>query len=335
MPIPTHNRVDPVEAAGIPSRAAMLRSSHSVITPGWQGLLVTHGLDTVDGVYRTSAGHVVTRSGSTEVRRLVLEDPSGAPQTIFIKKYWVNRPGQLWSGMFRGTFFGRSKARREFENLGLLRSWGLDSPEPIAFGEERHARWLLRSCLISAGVPNPLPLDVFIRDHLPGPRQPDPTGRRRALIETLAAATRRLHDHRFVHHDYFWRNIILSGGELDHFFLIDAHKGHAGWRGSDERSRAIDLAALDAPALRYFRRTERLRFFLLYCGLRRLDARSRSLLRATLERAAPMRVKQGRRVEDVHRTAGLATVPPDAPPALARNPLPPAAPPTSSPRTRK
>ena len=40
------------------------------------------------------------------------------------------------SGALRGTFFGRSKARREFRNLWRLRRWGLDAPAPVAFGEE-------------------------------------------------------------------------------------------------------------------------------------------------------------------------------------------------------
>jgi aminoglycoside/choline kinase family phosphotransferase len=33
---------------------------------------------------------------------------------------------------------------------------------------------------------------------------------RAQMLERLADATRRLHDRHFVHHDYFWRNILLS-----------------------------------------------------------------------------------------------------------------------------
>jgi tRNA A-37 threonylcarbamoyl transferase component Bud32 len=231
------------------------------------------------------------------VRRIELT-AGGRPRVVFLKKYWVVRPSQLWSGMLRGTFFGRSKARREFENLATLRRWGLDAPEPVAFGEERRARWLLRSFLISAGVPNPTSLDIFIRDRLPAKTAPDPAGIRSALLKSLALATRRLHEHRFVHHDYFWRNIILSEGRLDHFWLIDAHKGRR-WRLLERRARAMDLAALDAPAVSYFRRTERLRFFLAYCGRPRLDRAARRLARTTLRLAEPMRAKQRQRVDNV------------------------------------
>src|SRR6188768_1768123 len=102
----------------------MLLRTKTVMTHGWDAILRTHSLDTVEGVYRIGSGQVVTHSGSTEVRRVNVGSGSDI-RTIFIKKYWVTKPFQLWSGMFRGTFFGRSKARREFQNLARLRAWGM------------------------------------------------------------------------------------------------------------------------------------------------------------------------------------------------------------------
>lgn len=281
----------------------MLRTLKTIIAPTWRERLRIQKLDSVSGVYESATGSTVTRSGSTEVRRVVLGgEAGGAESAVYIKRYWVNRLGQLWSGVFRGAFFGCGKARREFENLARLRAWGLDAPEPIAYGEERRARFLVRSFLISAGIPNPMPLDLYIRDRLKQETGPPGSERRRALIDALADATKRLHDHRFVHHDYFWRNIILSGSSLGHFFLIDAHKGRV-WRPfQEQQARATDLAALDAPAEAYFRRTERLRFFLRYCGCSRLDGVSKELLRTILQRAGPMRKKQLERVSSAGST---------------------------------
>lgn len=278
----------------------MLLREKTVVTPGFQVLLREHGLDSMERVYRCALGDVITRSGTTEVRRITLGSGSEAP-TIFIKKYWVTRPSQLWSGMLRGTFFGRSKVRCEFSNLERLRAWQLDAPEPLAYGEERNAGWLVRSFLISRSVPNPKPLHVFIRDELVAGAEAKSRLARRELLEKLAAYTRRLHDRGFVHHDYFWRNILLSGHDLEHFFLIDAHKGRNWFPWEERRARAEDLAALDAPAPRFFRRTERLRFFLLYRGHRRLDAADKALLHLVLQRAAPMREKQLRRVLSLGR----------------------------------
>jgi len=273
-----------------------------LIAPGWESLLREHGLDTLEAVYRCERGEVIKRTGSVEVRSLPLGSSPGA-RTVFIKKYWAASPSQLWSGMFRGVLLGRSKARREYENLNRLRAWGLDAPAAVAFGEERCAGWLLRSFLISESVVDPLPLHVFIRDQLPATAAGRPQGLRRELIEQLAQFTRRLHEHAFVHHDYFWRNILLSGGDLKRFFLIDAHKGRRWFRWEERRARAKDLATLDAPAPQFFRRTERLRFFLLYRGRRSLAPEDKALLRLTLRMAAPQRERQLRRVRGLGRTA--------------------------------
>jgi tRNA A-37 threonylcarbamoyl transferase component Bud32 len=272
----------------------MLLHAKTLITHGWEDILRTHGLDTVERVYRIGSGQVVTHSSSTEVRRL--EVGSGANvRTIFIKKYWVTKPSQLWKGMFRGTFFGISKARREFENLARLRAWGLDAPEPVAYGEERLARWLMRSYLISLGIPQPVPLQVFIGSHLAALPAREAHELRRELIDRLADYTRRLHEHRFVHRDFFWRNILISGIDLRHYYLIDAHDGRLWLPGESDRARAKDLATLDAPAPHYFRRSERLRFFQRYLGQPKLRPQDKELLRLTLKQAAPMREKQLRR----------------------------------------
>lgn len=272
----------------------MLQRSKIVIAAGWEDCLRRHGLDTVEAVYRFDAGQVVAGSRSVEVRRAQLGGDSDT-RTVFIKKYWVNKPSQLWSGMFRGTFFGQSKVRREHDNLARLRDWQLNAPTPIAYGEERRSGWLVRSFLISEGVPEPLPLDGFIRDRLPAMPAEESRRARRALIEHLAHCMRQLHEHGFGHHDFFWRNILLSGGDLNHFYLIDAHKGRCWRAGRERRGRAMDLAALDAPAPHFLRRTERLRFFLLYRGHCSIDAEDRALLRLALKLARPMREKQLRR----------------------------------------
>jgi tRNA A-37 threonylcarbamoyl transferase component Bud32 len=273
----------------------MWRTSQTVITPAWRPLLQRHQLESVEAVYRSTAGEIVARSGSSEVRRLCLAD-GARPVTLYLKKYWVNRPAQLWSGMFRGTFFGRSKARREFENLAWLQARGLDAPGPVAFGEARRAHWLERSFLISEGIPAPLPLDRFIREVLPAWPAGAARRGRDELVRRLADYTRRLHAERFVHHDYFWRNIILSGSSLAHFYLIDAHQGRPWQPGMEQASRAKDLATLDAPAPRFFRRTERLRFFLHYRQQTALRPADKALLRRVLRVAAPMRERQLQRV---------------------------------------
>lgn len=279
----------------------MFRREFIETAPAFRDLLREHGLTSVEAVYRLTGGSVITQSGTTEVRRVVLTSATGE-HIVYIKKYWVTHPRQLWSGMLRGSLFGCPKVRREYRNLEWLCSAGFDTPATVAFGEERRRGWLIRSFLISAGVPEPLPLHEYIRDRLPLLPAAQRQQVRQSLITRLAGYTRRLHEHRFVHHDYFWRNILLSGESLEHFFLIDAHKGRIWSSWSEQSSRVADLAALDAPAPHFFRRSERLRFFLRYLGQPRLDALAKKLLRETLAAAEPMRERQLRRALGKGRT---------------------------------
>lgn len=266
-----------------------------MITPEWQELLRQRGLPGVEAVYRLREGAVLKGGAATELRRLEWRDDNQT-RVLFIKKYWYPTSRLRWSGFYRGTFFGTSKVRREYENLARLRAWGLDAPAPVAYGEERRGRWLHRSYLISEGVPSPMPLDVFIRDVLPAMSAPERRRQQTELLQRLADYTRRMHDHHFVHHDYFWRNILLSGRSLAHFFLIDSHKGRCWKSWAEFDGRAKDLATLDSPAPWFFRRSERLRFFLRYREHPRLTTGDKDLVRLILRLAKPMRTSQLNRV---------------------------------------
>jgi tRNA A-37 threonylcarbamoyl transferase component Bud32 len=273
------------------------------IAPEWQEFLRQHGLHTVDTLYRHPGGTVLKGGAATELRRVESHDEKQI-HVLYIKKYWYPTSKLRWSGFYRGTFFGTSKVRREYENLARLREWGLNAPAPVAYGEERRNRWLHRSFLISEGVPDPLSLDLFIRDVLPTLAPAEQRKHRKELVCALAEYTRRMHDHHFVHHDYFWRNILLSGNSLAHFFLIDSHKGCLWKSSADLESRAKDLVTLDSPSPSYFRRSERMRFFLTYCGHERLTVADKGLLRRVLKLAEPLRTGQLDRVRRAQSVSG-------------------------------
>jgi hypothetical protein len=266
-----------------------------MIAPEWQERLRQRGLASVEAVYQLREGTILKAGAATELRRVEFSH-EGQTRVLYIKKYWYPTSRLRWSGFYRGTFFGMSKVRREYENLARLRVWGLDAPAPVAYGEERRNRWLYRSYLISEGVPWPLPLDLFIRDVLPTMPAPERQRQQTELLQRLADYTRRMHEHRFVHHDYFWRNILLSGKSLSHFFLIDSHKGRCWHSWAEFDGWAKDLATLDSPAPWFFRRSERLRFFLRYREHRRLTTGDKDLVRLILRLAKPLRTSQLNRV---------------------------------------
>lgn len=274
----------------------MGRRDTFVIAPGWQSLLHRCQLDDIAGLYDPGAGRCVKAGTSSELRRATL-DEGGGSRTLFIKKYWYPTFRERWSGATRGTLFGMAKAEREYRNLVRLREWGLDAPTPVAFGLAYSFGWLQRSAIVSEAVPAARSLDLYIRDELASVTGPGRRAIRQALIGNLARCSARMHDRRFVHNDFYWRNILISHGSLQRFYLIDAHRGHRWWING-RRHRIKDLATLDAPAPAYFRRSERMRFLLDYLGLTRLRTADKRLVRAILQAAEPMRERQLRRVAD-------------------------------------
>ena len=269
----------------------MLRSQYLHFASGWEARLRAAGLGTFELAFLCEQGTVVRRGGSSEVRRVEIE-VAGARQVLFLKKSWVTRWAQLRSRVFRGMFFGASQVRREFANLARLHEWQLTEAMPVAFGEERRAGWLWRSFLMSTGIAEPMPVDAFIRDVLPRLAGSERQARRSELLREVARVTQAMHARRFTHGDLYWRNLVIAQHDLARISLIDVPRGRRHWREPGVRARAQDLAALDAPAPCFFRRTERLRFLLDYRQSRRLDAGGKALIRQVLELAAPMRRKQ-------------------------------------------
>lgn len=269
----------------------MLRRQDIHFAPGWETRLRAAGLSTFEPAFLCEQGTAVRISGSSEVRRIEIE-VEGRRRVMFLKKYWVKRWAQLRSRVFRGMLFGASKVRREFFNLALLHEWQLSEAAPVAFGEERRAGWLWRSFLITTGIAGPMPVDVFIRDVLPRRAAAERRSSRDELLQQVARLTRAMHARHFTHGDLYWRNLVIAQNELARISLIDMPRGRRYARELGVAARAADLAALDAPAPWFFRRSERLRFLLEYRQTRRLDAGGKELIRQVLKVAGPMRSKQ-------------------------------------------
>lgn len=99
----------------------------------------------------------------------------------------------------------------------------------------------------------------------------------------LAQIMRTLHQHRFIHSDLKWRNVLVD--DHDQLYLIDCPLG-AFWRGALLRHRILkDIANLDRVARYKLSRTQRLQFFLQYAGHSRLTPEDKKMLRRLFSRA--------------------------------------------------
>src|SRR3546814_12862719 len=89
------------------------------------------------------------------------------------------------------------------------------------------------------------------------------------ICRQLAGYTRTMHENRFTHNDLKWRNLLID--EQSRLFFIDCPTGDF-CRGFWLKYRLTkDLACLDKVAKYHLSATQRLRFYLQYCQLNRLD----------------------------------------------------------------
>ena len=161
-----------------------------------------------------------------------------------------------------------------------FKAWGIPTAEIIAYGYERNPLFFFkRGVLITKEIPDTIDLVKLaeIRDsRLNNPAWVN------AVSKQLAEISRTMHDRRFAHEDFKWRNILVTKSELPEVFLIDCPCGKF-WRDPLLNRRKIkDIACLDKVAKKVLSRTQRLRFFLDYRNICRLDRKNKKMLRRIL-----------------------------------------------------
>lgn len=197
----------------------------------------------------------------------------------YVKRYTIGRRSlaRRWFGL--RDIFGPQRAVKEWQNLQRFRAWGLPTATLVAWGQERRGGRFVRAALVTEELRDTLDLarlaitgDSRLRD-------------RRwvaAISEQVAACTRTLHAHGFVHNDLKWRNLLVTAGSTPQVYLIDCPNGGFWVRPFLDYRIVKDLACLDKVAKYTLSRTQRLRFYLDYCGRSRLVADDKRLIRKVL-----------------------------------------------------
>ena len=265
----------------------------------WADALGREGLTGVGDILALDRGEVVTKSRTTRTVKLNSTLPGGP--AVFVNLYFFPTWRDVVRRLFRGTLFGRPRARRLWRILGVMREAGVAAVETVAFGTRRAGLFLRAAFLITA---EPAPGSVSL-DRLPLAWRKDASAyaERRRLIRGLSDAARSMHEAGFAHGDFFLRNIILAQpGEGPRFYFVDCSKGRFSSSVRPLVGAALDdLATLDAGAAVIASRAERLRFLLDYAGAKRVSAGIRVAV-------AAIRTRQERLVA-VERTRMIASAP--------------------------
>lgn len=139
-----------------------------------------------------------------------------------------------WRWGAKRAFGARLPRVAEYYNLSWLTERLFQTPLPLAAGVLSRGGWPLRQFLLTADVPDAIPLDVYWRDRAHAERQ--------TVLDELARETARMHALGFVHHDLYPRNVLVRATPGPrHLVFLDA------WAGGPPpqlRGPAYDFACL-------------------------------------------------------------------------------------------
>jgi tRNA A-37 threonylcarbamoyl transferase component Bud32 len=267
------------------------------IEPAYRERLRRARLDSTERVLKCIGDQIVAWSRSTDAVRADLPPEAGGG-TVFIKRYHHPRWRKRIKVMLRGTFFGRSRARAEFDELKRMLDQGAPMVRPVAFGERRILHFLRSSFLMTEGVTDAVSLMAFAQQQ-GGPQGITlPPAVRRAFVVSLGRCIGDLHGRGVVHGALFWRNVLVRrpGPDRFDFVFLDAparkRRSGAKANGCVPSGAVGDLACLAAMATEFCSQTEMVRFLRSYLGVRRLHSRHKLLARTVMAAARPLRAHE-------------------------------------------
>lgn len=185
--------------------------------------------------------------------------------TVNGHNYYVKQYHHRGKGVRR--FIGRSRAKGEWSNLLYFSSLGIPTPRIVAYGQQKINERKLE-VLVTAEVEESKDLATLAQ------QQPEQFRNRAWCYTTMtqiADYTRRLHDQGFVHWDLKWRNILIQEDTVPKVYFFDCPLGRRWYAWLKYRGAIKDLGCLDLIGQNVLTRTQRLRFYLLYRQINRLD----------------------------------------------------------------
>lgn len=213
----------------------------------------------------------LSRQRSSDVAFLRLTGPDGEKVPVCRKRYWYPSLRDRFKGFLRNTFFGMSRARREFRSLSTLYDIGCSVIRPVACGEERTLRLLGRAFIVTEVMPGTRTLEMVLRS------TPHSIADRRILAARLGCWVRSFHDRGFRDRDLLSRNILVHETRTGiAFSKIDSGKARGGNLPPGSGKACLrDLADLARDTAPHVSRQDMLRSLLAYLAAHRIDGQVR------------------------------------------------------------
>ncbi len=263
------------------------------MNPQWQEILRHNQLAGFDSLWELKADWFESpnqrRGGWSGVVRIELNLPDGGTEAVFVKRQ-ENHTRRTLRHPFRGepTFAG------EMENIIALQQAGVPTLEPVYYGQYKvNGAW--RAILVTRELRDFRSLSELMREWLDMGWSQSVIERRR-LIDVLAPAIRRMHNHRLSHNALHPKHVFvrLPENEDPEVCLIDLEKmRHTLTSGFATRR---DLDSLNRRS-RLWSNTDRLRFLKSYLNLRVLNGDGQNLWRRLARRKSQFMYKKSANVD--------------------------------------
>ncbi len=269
-------------------RQALGASRDILVAEDFASALAALDLTSLDAFFLFEGGTDLAKGNiGAHRRRLQLEvtlSDGEEPTKLYLKRY--DHPPCLPQLVHWLTHRQRvSLAQIEHETACHLAAEGIGTPHTAACGELWGALFEKRSFLMTRQVANAESLERKLPPYFNDPLTPSVRRQRRDFIQRLATFVKRFHETGYCHRDLYFSHIFCS--TTGSFCLIDLARAFK--PVLRRRFKIKDLAQLHYSAPRdHFSRTDRLRFYLTYCGRNSLEPADRSLLAAVLKKAARM-----------------------------------------------
>lgn len=226
----------------------------------------------LEKVFSLKGGDRVSSDSLSEVLRM---EVNGV--IYYVKRY-------SFGGKHLRKYIGRSRCRAEWENLIYFQQLGIKTPKVAAYGEEKKSGLFNgRSVLITEEVKNTRDLAYLALNQSELFRN---RAWKQRVFQQVAANVAKLHDRQFIHNDLNWRNILVSLDEEAQVYFLDVPMGRR-YFTNVYRFKAKDLSCLDKFGKRILSRTDRLRFYCYYRGIKKLTAADKALILRSLEFRKP------------------------------------------------
>ena len=276
----------------------------TILDDGMRHVLTSRGLSRYEDFVNTTIGEVVSRSSTTQTRRIRWNDApadasNGLSDEFYLKVY-------RYGGKTRRLAMWPDKGGMEARNYRILhRRCGVSVPDVIAYGSRRRWGYLLDAFILTRAIPHAISLEDFAKRRW-GPNHCNAEGRsaatvindplRRYLLIHTADIVARMHGAGFFHIDLQWRNILIAddGSDRPRIFLIDSARGsHRNWKIFQAHGQLRDLSSLSKEARLQLRPREQVFWLRRYFGVSRLTQDHHAMIQA---------IQNDRRIKDHHNT---------------------------------